>query len=38
MMSECRVAVMMGSDSDWKVMQSCVAQLEALGLPPRSEC
>ena len=31
-MSECRVAVMMGSDSDWKVMQSCVEQLEALGL------
>ncbi len=31
-MSECRVAVIMGSDSDWKVMQSCVAQLEALGL------
>ena len=32
-MSECRVAVIMGSDSDWKVMQSCVEQLEALGLP-----
>ena len=31
-MSECRVAVIMGSDSDWKVMQSCVEQLEALGL------
>ncbi len=32
MMSECRVAVIMGSDADWKVMQSCVEQLEALGL------
>ena len=31
-MSECRVAVIMGSDSDWKVMQSCVEQLKALGL------
>ncbi len=31
-MSECRVAVIMGSDSDWKVMQSCVRQLEDLGL------
>ncbi len=31
-MSERRVAVIMGSDSDWKVMQSCVEQLEALGL------
>ncbi len=31
-MIECRVAVIMGSDSDWKVMQSCVEQLEALGL------
>ncbi len=31
-MSECRVAVIMGSDSDWKVMQSCVQQLEVLGL------
>ena len=31
-MSECRVAVMMGSDSDWKVMQACVEQLEDFGL------
>ncbi len=31
-MSECRVAVIMGSDSDWKVMESCVEQLKALGL------
>ncbi len=31
-MSECRVAVIMASDSDWKVMQSCVEQLKALGL------
>ncbi len=31
-MNECRVAVIMGSDSDWSVMQSCVEQLEALGL------
>ncbi len=31
-MSEYRVAVIMGSDSDWKVMQSCVDQLDALGL------
>ena len=31
-MSESRVAVIMGSDSDWKVMQSCVEQLGALGL------
>lgn len=31
-MSECRVAVIMGSDSDWNVMQSCVEQLKAFGL------
>ncbi len=31
-MSEYRVAVIMGSDSDWKVMESCVEQLKALGL------
>ncbi len=31
-MSECRIAVIMGSDSDWKVMQFCVEQLKALGL------
>ena len=31
-MSKSRVAVIMGSDSDWKVMQSCVEQLGSLGL------
>jgi 5-(carboxyamino)imidazole ribonucleotide mutase len=31
-MSKPKVAVLMGSDSDWPTMQACVAQLEELGI------
>lgn len=32
-----RVAIVMGSDSDWTTMQRCAAQLEALGIDPHVE-
>ncbi len=36
-MSKYRVAIVFGSDSDWPVMEACVAQLRALGEEPRVE-
>ena len=31
-MPQTQIAVLMGSDSDWEIMQECVAQLKKLGL------
>lgn len=36
-MSEPRVGVVMGSDSDWPVMRHAVEQLEALGVPVEAQ-
>ncbi len=36
-MSKPRVAVVMGSDSDWPSMEACVEQLRAFGLAPHVE-
>ncbi len=36
-MSNRKVAVVMGSDSDWSTMERCVTQLRALGLCPAVE-
>lgn len=33
-MSKSRIAIVFGSDSDWPVMQTCVAQLRAFGEEP----
>ncbi|NOS99263.1 MAG: 5-(carboxyamino)imidazole ribonucleotide mutase [Phycisphaerales bacterium] len=32
-----RVAIVMGSDSDWTTMQRCAAQLQSLGIEPHVE-
>lgn len=36
-MSTYRVAIIMGSDSDWSVMESCAEQLRVLGVDPYIE-
>jgi len=36
-MSKPKVAVVMGSDSDWAMMEECVEQLRAFGLEPHVE-
>lgn len=36
-MPKARIAVVFGSDSDWPVMEKCVAQLAALGEAARAE-
>lgn len=33
-MTKPRVAVIMGSDSDWETMEKCTAQLKSLGIEP----
>ncbi len=36
-MADARVAIVMGSDSDWPVMRRCVEQLRELGIQPAVE-